>query len=36
MAGTIIGIYGNSKEEAMYPLYRVDADGQYPGNYFSR
>jgi hypothetical protein len=23
-----IGIYGNSKQEAMYPIYRVDADGQ--------
>ena len=23
-----IGIWGNSKEEAMYPVYRVDADGQ--------
>jgi hypothetical protein len=25
MAATIIGIYGNSKAEAMYPLYLVDA-----------
>jgi hypothetical protein len=23
-----IGIYGNSKQEAMYPIYRVDSDGQ--------
>jgi hypothetical protein len=23
-----IGIWGNSKQEAMYPAYRVDADGQ--------
>ena len=23
-----IGIYGNSEQEAMYPVYRVDADGQ--------
>jgi hypothetical protein len=23
-----IGIYGNSKQEAMYPIYRVDANGQ--------
>ena len=28
MAAAVIGIYGNSKEEAMYPLYGVDADGQ--------
>ena len=27
MAGAVIGIYGNSKEEAMYPFYGVDADG---------
>ena len=27
MAAAIIGIYGNSKEEAMYPLYRIDAEG---------
>ena len=25
MAGAVLGIYGNSKEEAMYPMYRVDA-----------
>jgi len=23
-----LGIYGNSKQEAMYPVYRIDADGQ--------
>ena len=23
-----IGIYGNSKQEAIYPVYRIDADGQ--------
>lgn len=23
-----IGIYGNSKQEAMYPIYRIDADGK--------
>ena len=23
-----IGIYGNSKQEAMYPVYRVDAEGK--------
>jgi hypothetical protein len=28
MAGAVYGIYGNSKEEAMYPQYAVDADGQ--------
>ena len=28
MAAAAIGIYGNSKQEAMYPVYRVDADGQ--------
>ena len=27
MAGDVIGIFGNSKEEAMYPFYGVDADG---------
>lgn len=27
MSAAIIGIYGNSKEEAMYPLYRIDSDG---------
>jgi hypothetical protein len=28
MAGAILGIYGNSKNEAMYPLYTVDAAGE--------
>lgn len=28
MAGAALGIYGNSKEEAIYPAYAVDADGQ--------
>jgi hypothetical protein len=28
MAGAALGIYGNSKEEAMYPAYYVDASGQ--------
>ena len=28
MAGAVLGIYGNSKQEAMYPVYAVDADGQ--------
>jgi hypothetical protein len=28
MAGAVLGIYGNSKQEAMYPIYSVDADGQ--------
>jgi hypothetical protein len=28
MAGAILGIYGASKEEAMYPIYTVDASGQ--------
>jgi hypothetical protein len=28
MAGAVLGIYGNSKEEALYPLYAVDAEGQ--------
>lgn len=28
MAGAALGIYGNSKEEAMYPAYFVDASGQ--------
>jgi len=28
MAGAALGIYGNSKEEAFYPAYRVDAAGQ--------
>ncbi|MFO0809325.1 MAG: DUF1254 domain-containing protein [Gemmataceae bacterium] len=28
MAAAVVGIYGNSKQEAMYPLYMVDADGK--------
>jgi hypothetical protein len=28
MAGAVGGIYGNSAEEAMYPVYHVDAAGQ--------
>lgn len=28
MAGAVLGIYGNSREEAMYPMYFVDADGK--------
>ena len=24
MAGAVIGIYGNSKQEAMYPVYPID------------
>jgi hypothetical protein len=28
MAAAVLGIYGNSKHEAMYPIYGVDADGQ--------
>jgi hypothetical protein len=28
MAASVVGIYGNSKQEAMYPLYLVDADRQ--------
>src|SRR5882672_6026874 len=28
MAAAVMGIYGNSKQEAMYPVYAVDADGQ--------
>jgi hypothetical protein len=28
MAGAVIGIGGNSKQEAMYPVYFVDAAGQ--------
>jgi hypothetical protein len=30
MAAAVIGIYGNSKEEAMYPVYFVDSTGQRP------
>ncbi|GAB4071100.1 DUF1254 domain-containing protein [Ancylobacter sonchi] len=28
MAGAVLGIYGNSKQEALYPVYFVDAAGQ--------
>lgn len=28
MAGAALGIYGNSRQEAMYPSYLVDAEGQ--------
>jgi len=28
MAAAVLGIFGNSKQEAMYPVYSVDADGQ--------
>ena len=28
MAAAVLGIYGNSKQEAMYPMYGVDSDGQ--------
>ena len=28
MAGAVLGIYGNSKQEAMYPIYAIDASGQ--------
>jgi len=28
MAAAVLGIYGNSKQEAMYPIYAVDGDGQ--------
>jgi len=28
MAAAVLGIYGNSKQEAMYPIYSVDASGK--------
>lgn len=28
MLAAVLGIYGNSKQEAMYPVYSVDASGQ--------
>ena len=28
MAAAVNGIYGNSKQEAMYPVYSIDAEGQ--------
>jgi hypothetical protein len=33
MAQAIVGIYGNSKEEAIYPAYFVDAHGQLDGSH---
>jgi hypothetical protein len=27
-AGAVLGLYGNSKQEAMYPFYRTDATGE--------
>lgn len=28
MGAAVLGIYGNSKQEAMYPIYSVDSNGQ--------
>lgn len=28
MGAAVLGIYGNSKQEAMYPVYGIDSDGQ--------
>jgi hypothetical protein len=28
MAAAVLGIYGNSKQEAMYPVYAIDAEGK--------
>jgi len=28
MAAAVLGIYGNSKQEALYPIYSVDSNGQ--------
>jgi hypothetical protein len=28
MGAAVLGIYGNSKQEAMYPIYAIDADNQ--------
>jgi hypothetical protein len=28
MAAAVLGIYGNSKQEAMYPVYAIDSDGK--------
>lgn len=28
MAAAVLGIFGNSKQEAMYPIYSIDAEGQ--------
>jgi hypothetical protein len=30
MMGAVNGMYGNSKEEAMYPAYRADSIGEVP------
>jgi hypothetical protein len=30
MTGAVLGIYGNSKEEAIYPMYTVDSTGLAP------
>jgi hypothetical protein len=30
MTGAALGIYGNSKQEALYPAYFADADGEVP------
>jgi hypothetical protein len=30
MAAAVLGIYGNSKEEAIYPFYLVDSNGERP------
>lgn len=40
MASAVLGIYGNSKEEAIYPVYFVDSEGEAldaaKGNYMLR
>lgn len=28
MLATVVGIYGNSKQEAMYPMHTADSSGQ--------
>jgi hypothetical protein len=28
MGGAVLGIYGNSKQEAMYPIYAIDGSGE--------
>src|SRR5262249_44173555 len=28
MSAAVLGIYGNSKQEAMYPVYAVDVEGR--------
>jgi len=30
MSSAVLGIYGNSREEALYPAYYVDSDGEAP------